>query len=129
MTENVGWMDLDHVPIFTKDGRQFAMILSSEGYKHVNVINRDTNQRVPITTGEMVVTNLYFWDEDENKLYFRATRVGGPGERHLYTVTDFKSGRPGVVDCLSCSVTNTRGGTSFQTKTFKKPIFKSTSHK
>ena len=58
----------------------------------------------------MVVTNLYFWDEDENKLYFRATRVGGPGERHLYTVTDFKSGRPGVVDCLSCSVTNTRGG-------------------
>ena len=83
MTENNGWMDLDHVPIFTKDGRQFAMILSSENYKHVNVINRDTNQRVPITTGDMVVTNIYFWDEEENKIYFRATRVGGPGERHV----------------------------------------------
>ena len=110
MTEPNGWMDLDHPPIFTKDGRNFAMILSSEGYKHVNVINRDTNQRVPITSGEMVVTNLYFWDEVDHKIYFRATRVGGPGERHLYTVTDFKSGRPGVVECLSCSVTNTRGG-------------------
>ena len=110
MTEPVGWLDLDHAPIFTEDGRQFAMILSSEGYKHVNVINRDTNQRVPITSGEMVVTNLYHWDEVDHKLYFRATRVGGPGERHLYTVTDFKSGRPGVVECLSCSVTNTRGG-------------------
>ena len=104
MTEPNGWMDLDHPPIYTKDGRQFAMILSSEGYKHVNVINRDTNQRVPITSGEMVVTNLYFWDEENHKIFFRATRVGGPGERHLYTVTDFKSGRPGVVECLSCSV-------------------------
>ena len=44
MTETTGWMDLDHVPIFTKDGRQFAMILSSEGYKHVNVINRDVTK-------------------------------------------------------------------------------------
>ena len=48
---------MDHAPIFTEDGRQFAMILSSEGYKHVNVINRDTNQRVPITSGEMVVSS------------------------------------------------------------------------
>ena len=87
MTENNGWMDLDHVPIFTKDGRQFAMILSSENYKHVNVINRDTNQRVPITTGDMVVTNIYFWDEEDNKIYFRATRVGGPGERHVRMMT------------------------------------------
>ena len=31
MTEPNGWMDLDHPPLFTKDGRQFAMILSSEG--------------------------------------------------------------------------------------------------
>ena len=29
----------------------------------VNVVNRDTNQRVPITSGNMVVTNVYFWDE------------------------------------------------------------------
>ena len=31
MTEPNGWMDLDHPPLFTEDGRQFAMILSSEG--------------------------------------------------------------------------------------------------
>ena len=31
MTEPNGWMDLDHSPLFTEDGRQFAMILSSEG--------------------------------------------------------------------------------------------------
>ncbi len=56
MTEPVGWLDLDHSPIFTKDGRNFAMILSSEGYKHVQVINRDTNQRVPITSGRKIWT-------------------------------------------------------------------------
>ena len=26
-------------------------------------MNRDTNQRVPITSGNMVVTNIYHWDE------------------------------------------------------------------
>ena len=26
-------------------------------------MNRDTNQRVPITSGSMVVTNIYHWDE------------------------------------------------------------------
>ena len=40
----------------------------------------------------------------------QATRKNGPGERHLYTVTDFESGRPGVVTCISCDVLNTRGG-------------------
>jgi len=40
------------------------MILSSEGYKHVNVINRDTNERVPITSGAMTVTDIYHWDEN-----------------------------------------------------------------
>ena len=44
------------------------------------------------------------------QIYFRGTRVGSPGERHLYTVTDFKSGQPGIVACISCDVTNTRDG-------------------
>lgn len=36
MTEPRGWLELDKAPVFTKDGRQFAMILSAEGYKHVS---------------------------------------------------------------------------------------------
>ena len=111
MTESSGWMEVDQPPVYTKDGRRFALILSSEGYKHVNVINRETNQRVPITSGKMVVTEIYFWDEVNHLIYFRATGPDDkPGQRHLYTVTDFESGNPGVVKCLSCDVTNTRGG-------------------
>jgi hypothetical protein len=106
------------------------------------VINRDTNQRVPITSGKMVVIKIYHWDEKEHLIYFKvycsisqsswlatgknvfgfewvfiqmylvfqATKAGGPGERHLYTVTDFESGVPGLVTCLTCDVTNSRGG-------------------
>jgi len=110
MTEQSGWMELDGAPVFTSDGRQFAMILSSEGYKHVNIIKRDTNQRVPITSGEMVVTDIYHWDENLHQIFFRATKVGSPGERHLYTVTDFESGQPGIVSCISCDVVNSRDG-------------------
>ena len=71
MTEPRGWMELDQAPVFTKDGRQFAMVLSADGYKHINVINRDTNQRVPITSGKMVATKLYHWDEKEHLIYFK----------------------------------------------------------
>eukprot|EP00095_Tigriopus_kingsejongensis_P009977 maker-scaffold17_size721972-snap-gene-5.18 protein:Tk09977 transcript:maker-scaffold17_size721972-snap-gene-5.18-mRNA-1 annotation:"hypothetical protein DAPPUDRAFT_307138" len=110
MTEPNGWLELDQAPVFTQDGRQFAMPLSADGFKHVNVVNRDTNQRIPITSGEMVVTEIFHWDEKDHMIYFGATRVGAPGERHLYTVTDFDSGRPGIVTCLSCDVVNSRGG-------------------
>ena len=37
----------------------------------VNVVNRDTNQRVPITSGRMVVTNIYHWDEVNHEIYFK----------------------------------------------------------
>jgi len=110
MTSPGGWLELEEAPIFTKDGRRFTMALSANGYKQVNVINRDTNQRVPITSGRMVVTNIYHWDEVNHEIYFKATKEDSPGERHLYKVTDFQSGQPGLVTCLSCDELNTRGG-------------------
>ncbi len=35
------------------------MALSANGFKQVNVVNRDTNQRVPITSGAMVSSLSY----------------------------------------------------------------------
>ena len=93
MTAPGGWLELEEPPLFTKDGRRFTMALSANGYKQVNVINRDTNQRVPITSGRMVVTNIYHWDEVNHEIYFKATKEDSPGERHLYKVTDFQVGR------------------------------------
>ena len=69
MTAPGGWLELEEPPLFTKDGRRFTMALSANGYKQVNVINRDTNQRVPITSGSMVVTNIYHWDEVAKSCY------------------------------------------------------------
>jgi dipeptidyl-peptidase-4 len=111
MTSPNGWLELEEAPVFTKDGRRFAMALSANGYTQVNVINRDTNQRVPITSGAMVVTNILHWDETAHEIYFKATKENSPGERHLYKVTDFQSGQPGLVTCLSCQELNSRGGT------------------
>ena len=41
MTEPNGWLELDQAPVFTKDGKRFAMILPAEGKKLVN--NRQCN--------------------------------------------------------------------------------------
>ena len=74
MTAPGGWLELEEPPLFTKDGRRFTMALSANGYKQVNVINRDTNQRVPITSGRMVVTNIYHWDEVNHEIYFKVAK-------------------------------------------------------
>ena len=35
MTSPGGWLELEEAPVFTKDGRRFAMALSANGYKQV----------------------------------------------------------------------------------------------
>ena len=51
-----------------------------------------------------------YLSEAENLFFIQATKEDSPGERHLYKVTDFQSGQPGLVTCLSCDELNTRGG-------------------
>jgi hypothetical protein len=33
MTESRGWMELDEAPVYSKDGRQFAMVRKLEHFK------------------------------------------------------------------------------------------------
>ena len=47
----------------------------------MNIVNRDTNQRVPVTSGEMVVTEVMHWDENAHVVYFRGTRCDCGHER------------------------------------------------
>eukprot|EP00096_Caligus_rogercresseyi_P014799 TRINITY_DN728_c0_g1_i2.p1 TRINITY_DN728_c0_g1~~TRINITY_DN728_c0_g1_i2.p1 ORF type:complete len:505 (-),score=108.80 TRINITY_DN728_c0_g1_i2:135-1649(-) len=110
MEEPRGWMELEEPPVFTAGGRVFALALSSDGFTHVNIINRDTNQRIPLTSGKFVVTEISHWDEVLHRIYFVATRPEYPGERHLYSVSDFEAPAPGIVECISCNLANTAGG-------------------
>ena len=50
----------------------------------------------------------YFFLNINHHFNVKATKEDSPGERHLYKVTDFQSGQPGLVTCLSCDELNTR---------------------
>ena len=39
MTSPGGWLELEEAPVFTKDGRRFAMALSANGYKQVTMMD------------------------------------------------------------------------------------------
>ena len=39
MTSPGGWLELEEAPVFTKDGRRFAMALSANGYKQVSMVD------------------------------------------------------------------------------------------
>jgi hypothetical protein len=55
------------------------MALSANGFKQVNVVNRDTNQRVPITSGAMVSTlsSDYLFFPFVSIIFVWAINVGG----------------------------------------------------
>ena len=38
MTSPGGWLELEEAPVFTKDGRRFAMALSANGFKQVCIV-------------------------------------------------------------------------------------------
>ena len=39
MTSPGGWLELEEAPVFTKDGRRFAMALSANGFKQVRIVD------------------------------------------------------------------------------------------
>jgi inactive dipeptidyl peptidase 10 len=67
-----------------------------------------------VTSGQMEVLKIMAWDEDKKKIYFLATGIEKPGERHLYRkfldantlVDSYGKRRSSTMDdfeCLTCS--------------------------
>lgn len=55
-------------------------------YRHVVFISTSDMRTVPLTMGRFEVTEILGWDEINEIIYFMATPIMKPGQRHLYKI-------------------------------------------
>lgn len=55
-------------------------------YRHVVFISTSDMRTVPLTMGRFEVTEILGWDEINEIIYFMATPIMKPGQRHMYKI-------------------------------------------
>lgn len=56
-------------------------------FRHLVFVSTTDMRTIPLTMGRFEVTEIVGWDEKNEVVYFMATPVLQPGQRHLYNVT------------------------------------------
>ncbi|XP_027197777.2 prolyl endopeptidase FAP-like isoform X2 [Dermatophagoides pteronyssinus] len=92
-----GWVEISAVHV-DQNGQNFYTLHSddsSEQFVQIIKVNIKTYEKSFITSGKRDVTKILkiipFYDNDDgeyNKIYYLATRINKPGERHVYNVVD-----------------------------------------
>lgn len=109
-----GWLDVFQPPVYRSDGMALLQIqprsIEQKSYPHIKLITLGSDGSLEketfITAGQMVVTKILGWQEDQNTVYFVATAINDPGTRHLYYAkTDPDSTS---MQCLTCELETVR---------------------
>lgn len=58
-----------------------------------------------ITQGQHDVTKILAHHNDTRTVFYAATLVGSPGERHIFSIPDIHSVLPRIPNCLTCNQT------------------------
>ncbi|KAH3751812.1 dipeptidyl peptidase 4-like [Dreissena polymorpha] len=113
-----GWVDLFRSVVFKPDGSKYFLILpqtdgAAGSFQHIAMVDSDSDitgtfsdgSKTFITAGQWDVFDIVGYDNSLEQIYFTATNMDDPTEKHLYRATvqkdspDFKS-----IKCLSCDV-------------------------
>jgi len=110
---HLGWTELVSPPLYSRDGSRMVTVISTDQgqnvgfFPHIVIFSLSKGQSGPslpveITRGQYEVTQLLFWDHDNDTIFFMATSPGSPGSRHVYHV----SSRHNVSqepNCITCA--------------------------
>ncbi|GFN99846.1 inactive dipeptidyl peptidase 10-like [Plakobranchus ocellatus] len=104
----LGWLDVIHSPVFSKDGSRYFLIapqkLESEDYfRHVAMVEiKESNKKDKmsfITEGEWEVTKIQGYDDETQTLYFTSPEKD-PRHMHFFSVK--ADGKTKTSNCLTC---------------------------
>ena len=112
-----GWIEIMPPPVYSgSSSNLFIQILPSvqeaSGLSYPHIARVDTSvgeDKVFLTQGQMVVTEILAWDQETDLVYFMATEEegGSIGSRQMYTVPGDGTGS---VTCITCQLPTSRGG-------------------
>lgn len=104
---NNGWVELFSQPLFNEYGTQLAIIASqlqgeAGGFRHVTLISTEgAQQPLDLTKGQFIVTELYKWDTDYNRIFYAANLPGNSTSKHLFAIKAQSGAEP---QCITCDL-------------------------
>jgi dipeptidyl-peptidase 4 len=90
------YIDVHDFMEFSADNKRILWASEQDGFNHLYWIDVETGRLTQITSGQWEVTDVYGWDQKNNRIYFQAAK-NHPTQREVYSI----SGDGSVLTLLS----------------------------
>ncbi|XP_070507717.1 dipeptidyl peptidase 4 isoform X2 [Chironomus tepperi] len=96
-----GWIEFFTPPVFNGDGTEMIFIGSTEGYRHIKVLNLNTKAVSNRTSGKYIVTEIVKFNKNNNVIIYTANTEEDIKAQHVYAVKNVNGAKPA---CLTCKL-------------------------
>lgn len=109
LKSKTGWVDFFKPPTFNQNGSHFIYIApqfqkdANDSYAHLTLVSIETGKETPITSGEFIVFELLYWNDDTNTVFYSANEKNAPYVKHVYSKQLNNS--TSIAHCLTCNIT------------------------
>ncbi|XP_046680384.1 inactive dipeptidyl peptidase 10-like [Homalodisca vitripennis] len=103
------WVEPSPV-LFSSDHSTYLTLLpvldgDAGHFTHVCHVDRESHQVTPLTHGQLTVTRILAWDNENHIVYFEAAPERKPAQRHVYRVSDIVNITSQMQwECLTCPI-------------------------
>lgn len=96
-----GWIEFFTAPLFNGDGTEMIFIGSTDGYRHIKVLNLNTKAVSNRTSGKYIVTEILKFNKDNNVIIYTANTEEDIKAQHVYAIKNVNGAQP---VCLTCKL-------------------------
>lgn len=96
-----GWIEFFTPPLFNNDGTEMIFIGSTNGYRHIKVLNLNTKAVSNRTSGSYIVTEILKFNKDNNVIIYTANTEEDIKAQHVYAIKNVNGAQP---VCLTCKL-------------------------
>lgn len=96
-----GWIEFYTAPFFNENGNEMIFIGSQNDYRHVKVLNLNTNALTARTSGKFIVTEILKYIKNDNVILYTANLESDIKAQHLYAI---KNRNGANATCLTCNL-------------------------
>lgn len=101
LESTTGWIEFFTAPFFNKDGSEMIFIGSQDDYRHVKVLNLNTNALSARTSGKFVVTEILKYNKENDVIIYTANLPDDIKAQHVYAI---KNQASATASCLTCNL-------------------------
>lgn len=96
-----GWIEFFTAPLFNGDGTEMIFIGSTDGYRHIKVLNLNSKAVSNRTSGKYIVTEILKFNKDNNVIIYTANTEEDIKAQHVYAIKNVNGAQP---MCLTCKL-------------------------